>query len=86
IEAMLESEMQENRADFETFKSNTCHHVKDMGDLDFIVSVIRSDEIRKLYDRGWYPEALYLLAMLDYISGVTASLFAQNTTIYEPGD
>lgn len=72
IEAMLESEMQENRADFETFKSNTCHHVKDMGDLDFIVSVIRSDEIRKLYDRGWYPEALYLLAMLDYISGVNS--------------
>ena len=24
------------RCSFETFKSNTCHHVKDMGDIDFI--------------------------------------------------
>ena len=27
-------------------------------------------EIRKLYDKKWYPEALYLLAMLDYLSRV----------------
>ena len=30
----------------------------------------KSREIRKYYDRGWYPESLYLLAMLDYISRV----------------
>ena len=58
----------EQRCDFEAFKSNTCHCVKDMGDFDFIVSVLESDEIRTLYERRWYPEALYLLAMLDYLS------------------
>ena len=39
-----------------------------MGDVDFMLSLLESDEIRKLYDRHWYPEALYLLAMLDYLS------------------
>ena len=70
IEAILESAKEDVRSPFEVFKSNTCHHVKDMGDLDFIVVVLESDEIRKLYDKGWYPEALYLLAMIDYLSRV----------------
>ena len=26
---------QEYRSSFETFKSNTCHHVKDDGDIEF---------------------------------------------------
>ena len=68
IEDILESARIEERSSFETFKSNTCHHVKDMGDVDFMLSLLESDEIRKLYDRQWYPEALYLLAMLDYLS------------------
>lgn len=56
------------RCSFETFKSNTCHHVKDMGDIDFIIETLEADEIRKLYERRWYREALYLLAMIDYLS------------------
>ena len=68
IEQILESAATEYRSAFETFKSNICHHVKDMGDLDFIVSLLNSDEIRTLYNKRWYPEALYLLAMLDYLS------------------
>ncbi len=56
------------RGSFENFKSSVCHRVKDMGDLDFIVDVLESDEIRTLFKRKWYPEALYLLGMLDYIS------------------
>ena len=70
IEDILESAKTENRSAFETFKSNTCHHVKDMGDLDFIVDLLEKDEIRKLYRKKWYPEALYLLAMLDYLCRV----------------
>ena len=27
----------EYRCPFETFKSNICHHVKDLGDIDFII-------------------------------------------------
>ena len=56
------------RCSFETFKSNTCHQVKDMGDLDFIVEVLESDSIRRLYNKQWYRESLYLLGMVDYLS------------------
>ena len=70
IEEILESAVTDHRASFETFKSNTCHHVKDMGDVDFMIHVLESDEIRILYEKHWYPEALYLLAMLDYLSRV----------------
>ena len=57
-----------SKCSFEVFKSNTCHHVKDIGDIDFIIEILEADEIRRLYNRGWYREALYLLAMLDYLS------------------
>lgn len=70
IEDILESARREYRSAFETFKSNICHRVKDMGDVDFILHILESDEIRVLYDRKWYPEALYLLAMLDFLSRV----------------
>lgn len=70
IEEILDSAKDDYRSAFETFKSNTCHHVKDMGDLDFMIRVLESNEIRILYDKHWYPEALYLLAMLDYLSRV----------------
>lgn len=56
------------RCSFETFKSNTCHQVKDLGDIDFIIETLEADEIRKLYNRKRYREALYLLAMVDYLS------------------
>ena len=69
IEDLLEDSMA-YRQEFETFKSNTCHLVKDMGDLEFIIDTLESDRIRKLYNRQWYPESLYLLAMVDYLSRV----------------
>ena len=34
------------------------------------MDVLKSREIRTYYDRGWYPESLYLLAMVDYICRV----------------
>lgn len=57
----------EYRQSFEAFKSNVCHRVKDAGDMDFIIETLQSDEIRRLYQKGWYPESLYLLAMVDYL-------------------
>lgn len=58
----------EYRQSFETYKSGTCHAVKDMGDMDFIIDTLETDQIRRLYQKEWYPESLYLLAMLDYLS------------------
>ena len=68
IEAILESAAEESRSSFENFKSSICHHVKDMGDLDFIVDVLEKDQVRVLFEKKWYPEAFYLLAMIDYLS------------------
>lgn len=53
---------------FETYKSNICHFVKDMGDFDFIIDTLETNKIRKLYLQKSYPEAFYLLAMVDYLS------------------
>lgn len=73
MESLIESEIVTKetpirRSSFEVFKSNVCHLVKDKGDIDFIIDTLEADEIRRLYDRKWYPEAFYLLAMVDYLS------------------
>ncbi len=59
---------QEYLSSFQTFKCNICHRVKDMGDENFMIDILEKDEIRALYNKRWFPESLYLLAMLDYLS------------------
>ena len=65
-ELLIESS--EYRCDFETFKGNVCHKVKEEGDLDFIIETVQTNVIRKYWEKQWYPEAFYLLAMVDYLS------------------
>ncbi|PWL99368.1 MAG: hypothetical protein DBY04_01855 [Clostridiales bacterium] len=60
----------ENKIDFDLFKSNVCHRLKELGDTEFMIDLLESGIIRQYYDKQWYPEALYLLAMLDYVSRV----------------
>lgn len=60
----------ESRINFELFKSNTCHRLKELGDLNFLIELLEEDEIQKYHSKKWYPECLYLLAMLDYISRI----------------
>lgn len=69
MEELLEPYLR-TRPSFELFKSNVCHRLKALGDLDFLVDVIEGDEITDYYNSEWYPECLYLLAMLDYISRI----------------
>lgn len=66
METLLEPYL--TRCDFELFKSNVCHKVKELGDVGFIIETLESNDIRNYYEKEWYPESLYLLAMLDYIS------------------
>ena len=73
MESLIEEKMNpdfENhkRVSFDVYKSNVCHYVKDKGDIDFIIETLSKDEIRALYDRQWYAESFYLLAMVDYLS------------------
>ena len=60
--------MDKNRSSFEHYKSSVCHRVKELGDIPFIIDTLESRMIRLYYERRWYPESLYLLAMLDYLS------------------
>lgn len=53
---------------FDVYKSTVCHEVKNLGDLQFIINTLKENKIRDLYNKRWYPEALYLLAMIDYLS------------------
>lgn len=73
MESLIEPEIESHvsnsqRQFFEVFKSNVCHLVKSRGDTAFIIDVLTSNEVRTLYDRKWYAEAFYLLAMVDYLS------------------
>ncbi|MCL2443875.1 MAG: hypothetical protein FWD13_10495 [Treponema sp.] len=58
----------EYRQDFEIFKSNICHSVKRMGDIKFLISVLKSNKIQVLFKKEWYLECFYLLAMVDFLS------------------
>lgn len=72
MESLIEPEFSKTpvprRTTFDVYKSNVCHLVKHKGDIDFLLDVLSSDEIRTLYEQEWYAEALYLLAMVDYLS------------------
>lgn len=67
-ENMNPSALEPKRTSFDVFKSNVCHYVKDKGDIDFIIETLSNDDIRTLYNREWYAESFYLLAMVDYLS------------------
>ncbi|MCI8850984.1 MAG: helix-turn-helix transcriptional regulator [Erysipelotrichaceae bacterium] len=60
----------EQRMDFELFKSNVCHRLKELGDIEFIANQLKQDEISDYYNKKWYPESLYLLGLLDYVSRI----------------
>lgn len=76
VDTLLEADQQENalypeyRSSFDVFKSNTCHHLKAKGDIDFIIDTLASNRIRQLYDKKWYLESLYLLGLIDYLSRI----------------
>ena len=48
--------------------SHACHALKEKGDIKFVIELLEEDIIRRYYRKKWYPECLYLLAMLDYVS------------------
>jgi hypothetical protein len=66
IETLLADAM-EHRPAFETFKSDVCHRVKDIGDIGFLIDVTNSDAVFGYIEKRWYREGLYLLAMVDYL-------------------
>jgi len=69
MEELLDSSC-EPRCSFELFKSQTCHRLKELGDLPFLIQLLSKDEISLYEKREWFPESLYLLAMVDYLSRI----------------
>ena len=67
MEELVEKRMH-HRHSFDWFRSETCHKVKRLGDVDFLIETLSGNEIETYYEREWYPEAFYLLAMVDYLS------------------
>ena len=57
-----------DRCSFELFMFYIRQRLANMGDKKFVKIVITKKEIMQLYDMKWYPEAFYLLAMVDYLS------------------
>lgn len=64
----LVSSFFEKRCSFETYKSNVCHQLKELGDIQFLIKALTEDNITKYYKKSWYLESLYLLAIVDYVS------------------
>ena len=60
----------EMRYDFETFKSNIRHELKAKGYKAFIKDNLLADKVSEYFQKKWHPEALYLLAMIDYLSRI----------------
>jgi len=66
----LISPYSDKRSNFELYKSNVCHRLKELGDINFVIETLEKDDINKYYRKNWYAESLYLLAMLDYVSHI----------------
>lgn len=78
VEDIIESGRKDYRSSFEKYKSNVCHKLKDLGDVDYMLDILNSNEIRILYEKRWYPEAYYLLGMLDYLSRINDVPLCEN--------
>lgn len=52
----------------QNFRSYACHLLKEYGDVGFIKKVLLEDMVFELFTKGWEAQALYLLALVDYVS------------------
>ncbi len=57
-----------NRMSFDHFRSEMCHILKELGDYVFIQNINSKNVIDSCWENEWEAEALYLLAMMDYLS------------------
>lgn len=53
---------------FDLFRSEQCHLVNRMGEIDYVIDLLEKKKIDYYWKLDMKPEALYLLAMLDYLS------------------
>ena len=57
-------------SNFDLFKSNVLHELKELGDLKFIEKHLSSSSVTNLYKEKYLLEAIYLLSLIDYLSKI----------------
>lgn len=55
------------RVPFERFKNALRHQLHELGDKAFLKKMLMEDEVETYVSRQWYPEALYILGMMDLL-------------------
>lgn len=60
--------MLKERMEFAQFRSEMCHKLQRNGDIGMLAFIRKGNYIPLLWKIKWYPESLYLLAMLDEIT------------------
>lgn len=68
----------QKRMSTDLFKSEICHMLKRLGDYEFICEIIKDNWVEYFFNKEWYFEALYILAMVDYLT------YIYKAPIYEP--
>lgn len=69
VYGMNQYDMQTNE-DFELYKSNVFHFVKQKGDFEFIKTMRETTMIEECFSKNKNKEGFYLLAMVDYLCEV----------------
>ena len=77
-ELFLNDKTRNDIDDFETFKSNVKHLIKEKGDIGFIIETYANDDIKRLWDSFQKAKALYLLSTVDYLSRINNLPIADN--------
>jgi transcriptional regulator with XRE-family HTH domain len=68
MESLLtEASLMPMRHDFESFKSTLRHQLHELGDLPFLELSITENWVDTYAKRQWFVEALYTLALIDYL-------------------
>lgn len=58
----------QERMSFDLFRSEICHIYKNLGLYDFVSEILKDDWISYFWNKQWFEESFYTLAMLDYLS------------------
>lgn len=55
--------------EFDLFKSGICHIYKNIGLYYFVSEIVSDDWISYFWDKQWFAESFYTLAMLNFLKG-----------------
>lgn len=72
----------QKRMDFDLFKSEICHIYKNLGTYKFISEIVIDDWITYFWEKQWFPESFYTLAMLDYLSDLNNAPYLEKYASY----